>query len=202
MASRSPSLTVITACSRPWNLLTMHRTLPKGCRWRIVLDRSNLDDAPSELASLPDVEFLHASGAGRAGNLQKNVGLSRPLDDYVYFLDDDNVAHPMLGSVLKTYGAAGKIIVFHQALRNGRIRLYARPPLEVRRVDSGQLLIPRRFAEELHFELDEYCADGLGFEAMYRRHRGEFLFLGLTAAFYNYLAPPAGGAAVPRKGLD
>jgi hypothetical protein len=201
MADRSPSLTVITPCCRPQNLVTIHRTLPKGCHWRVVLDRPNLDDVPPALEALPNVEFLHATGAGTSGNLQRNVGLSRPLGDYVYFLDDDNVAHPTLGSVFETYASTGKVIVFHQALRNGRIRMYARPPLAVRRVDCGQVLIPRRFAEELHFELDEYCADGMCFERMYRRHQGEFQFLGLTAAFYNYLAAETstGGAPVSRR---
>ena len=42
MASRSPSVTVITPSSRPENLVTIQRTLPKGCHRRVVLDRPNL----------------------------------------------------------------------------------------------------------------------------------------------------------------
>jgi hypothetical protein len=201
MVDRAPTLTVITACCRPQNLVAIHRTLPKGCHWRIVLDRPNSDEAPAALVGLPNVEFLHATGAGVSGNLQRNVGLSQPLGDYVYFLDDDNIAHPALGSVFKTYARTGKIIAFHQAFRNGTIRLYAHPPLAVRRVDCGQVLVPRKFAEELRWELDEYCADGMYFEEMYRRHRGQCVFLGITAAFYNYLAdsPSLGGGSRSRR---
>jgi hypothetical protein len=183
------NLTIITPCSRPGNLLAVWQTIPKGSQWIVVLDRPNLDDAPPELVTEPDIQFHHVTGPGIEGNVQRNLGLAQPLREYVYFLDDDNIVHPMFASVLAAHAPTHKIIVVNQLNPDGSVRLKAGAPVRVGGIDTAQLILPREYAAQYRWTPHLRFADGFYFTSIYKNHTDQFLFVDIDAAYYNYLRP-------------
>ena len=189
-------LSIVTPCSRPENLITIWPTIPQGSQWLVVLDRPNLDDAPPALQAEPNIEFACTTGVGGWGNAQRNLGLSRATRDYLYFLDDDNIVHPALTSVLAEHQQSRKIIVVNQLLADGSLRFKARPPVQVNEIDTAQVLVPRELATRFTWKPHTPRADGFYFAALYETCRKSFVFLDVDAAYYNYLAPTRTGQAL------
>ncbi|HXK19795.1 MAG TPA: glycosyltransferase family 2 protein [Polyangiaceae bacterium] len=181
------ALSIITPCSRPQNLSRIWPTLPPGCQWLIILDRTDSSEVPEALKSAPGVEIQCLKGGGSWGNPQRNRGLSLAKRDYVYFLDDDNIVHPKLMPLLAEHAPSQQIIVVNQHLADGTLRLKAAPPVEVTRIDTAQVLIPRKYATEFRWKRTVAVADGLYFAALYAKFQDRFLFLDVDAAYYNYL---------------
>jgi hypothetical protein len=181
------ALSIITPCSRPQNLTRIWPSIPRGCQWLIVLDRSDTSEIPEDLKGAPGVELHCLKGGGSWGNAQRNLGLSLAERDYVYFLDDDNIVHPALPPLLVEHVASGNIVVVNQRFADGRLRLKAGAPVRVGKIDSAQVLVPRQCAAQCRWQRTLYLADGLYFRELYRAFQARFLFLDVDAAYYNYL---------------
>jgi hypothetical protein len=183
------NLSIITPCSRPHHLARIRETIPDGAQWIVVLDRPNLDDAPRELLGASEIEFYSTTGAGIDGNPQRNLGLSYARREYVYFLDDDNIVHPALSSVVAAHARDGKVVVVNQLRADGTVRLRARPPVRTGRVDTAQFLVPRDVAVRHRWKVDAKFADGAYFSEIYAQRPEAFAFVDVDAAYYNFLEP-------------
>lgn len=186
---QTPSLSVVTPCSRPQNLLRIRPTIPEGSEWIIALDSENTDAVPDEIRNDPLIK-LTALRQGSWGNSQRNAGLALATGDYVYFLDDDNVVHPGLQEVLATYGPEQLIVVGVQIYPDGDLRVLPKPPVGIGTVDTAQVLVPRHIAQAYRWDPDAYQADGIFFGEIFRDMPERFVFLEKTVCFYNFLVEP------------
>jgi hypothetical protein len=132
-------INIITACSRPENLdeLRMSINIPKqNYRWIVVFDFPSVDgiDIPYNceyyLGSHPDSVL---------GNYQKNVGLDKVTDGWVYFLDDDTTLHQDFYKWVSKYPDSD-FISFRQKNRLGEQRCDGKV-IEEGHIDAGSVCV-------------------------------------------------------------
>lgn len=95
-----------------------------------------------------------------AGHKKRNTFLFHCKEGYVYFLDDDNLIHPELFKNL-VGKLDGTSIIMDQYNADDTLRLSHTNPIEVGKVDVGNVLINRKDIGDLRFEADKYEADGI-----------------------------------------
>jgi len=93
-------LYIVTPCSRPQNLKRIKQYIPDFATWVVMMDAStNYKEATG--ASVTH----YSKNTGNMGNPLRNEFLDLyqdqfTKDDWVYYLDDDNILHP---NFIKTY---------------------------------------------------------------------------------------------------
>ena len=101
----SNKITIITPCSRIHNLPALYESIEfdKINKWIIVYDTTVNNYCPSFLSHKQIIEVdCKSSLNGLVGNTQRNYGLSFVEDDnYIYFLDDDNIIHPNFWKIIE-----------------------------------------------------------------------------------------------------
>jgi hypothetical protein len=206
-------LHVVTPCARPGNLPRIAESiraaaLPESMalHWLVVLDdRFDLGEVSVEGATV----VTSPGTTGVAGHAQRNDALERIGSGWIVFVDDDNLLHPSLPSVLDRTLRANpnaRFVVFDQDLGDGIRR--ARPEnVRVSGIDSAQFAFERAFAGDERFDVYAYSADGIFAARLFQRSPRSFAFVPETAAFYNALnrghfgEPPPGrrtAGALPR----
>ncbi len=178
-------ITVITPCSRPWRLAAMAKTILPTMPW-IVMRDDKRGLKPSIVGNMTVAS--HHDERSIFGNAQRNAALAITKTRYVYFLDDDNVAIPMLFKVFSYGMEDGKALVVNQIHKNGDRRLSASPrTCRPSMIDTAQFIVPMEMIGTLRWELGNYAADGEFFSALYRNNPGQFVFLNADLCYYNYL---------------
>lgn len=183
-------LTIITPCSRPYNLPMLAASIEPGRKlfaitWRVVFDGARLKwhEVPGAVAEIA----THAES--QFGNHQRNYGLMATQEGWVYFLDDDTVMHPdfftgLNAAIRQHPGARG--FAFPQIKRK-RIRGAAAETMKVRMVDMGQVCMQRGLIGATRFELGLYEADGVFIENVYESDPQGWVFLNTPVCTYNSL---------------
>lgn len=169
---------IITPCSRPENLRAIYETIPAPCRWAIILDASaaNRPEIPRFRSFLdlvgcdnhafgrPVVVIKNCWWTGLYGNPCRNQALDEMWagdDDWVYFLDDDNLIHPeWYGGVLPHLRSDATMLGWGQLNRDGSVRLP--PPAEVRlnHIDTAMFMVRWRALKNVRFLSQQRDADG------------------------------------------
>jgi glycosyltransferase involved in cell wall biosynthesis len=143
---------------------TSKKDVPKG----VKVIRSNLGGAWGHPLRNLALDYLQASASD---------------NDYVYFLDDDNVIHPNWYEAVKD--STGDFINWAQCFRNGDPRLYATDHPRIGNVDTASYMVRVGFIGKARFEYI-YEGDGLFAQALMagnpkiKTHQ-EYL------CYYNYL---------------
>lgn len=161
------SFTIVTACSRPQNLVAMADSIapgaPKDALWVVLHDLSCADFGVAMKPQRDDLRILHGSywsgGAlgfpGGWGHKARNEWLDLNVIGWTYFLDDDNLLHPNFWACMqKPIGA--KVQVFGQERSAGVV---VGSNIEVCRVDLAQCVFSRELVGDLRFGM-HYEADG------------------------------------------
>ena len=98
-------ITIITPCSRIHNLPMLYESIKfdKIHKWIIVYDTTVNSYCHSFIHSEQIIEVdCKSSLNGVVGNTQRNYALSLVEDDnYIYFLDDDNIIHPDFWKIIE-----------------------------------------------------------------------------------------------------
>jgi hypothetical protein len=174
---------IVTPCSRPENLEYLRETIPAGCTWTVFMDYStSKKDVPK------GVKVIRSNLGGAWGHPLRNLALdylqaSASDNDYVYFLDDDNVIHPNWFEAVKD--STGDFINWAQCFRNGDPRLHATENPRIGTVDTASYMVRVGFIGKARFEYI-YEGDGLFAQALMagnpkiKTHQ-EYL------CYYNYL---------------
>jgi|MudIll2142460700_1097286.scaffolds.fasta_scaffold02356_2 hypothetical protein len=187
-------VTFVTPLTRPQNIKAIHKSIMESVTkdtewyWIIVEDGDELLDAGDCLCT----KYISypSKDKGLSGNPQRNIALDHiDCDSYVYFLDDDNIVHPLLFSrTEKILKNSNKALIFSQSFRNGFPRLIPQSDMIVPcHIDTAQFLIPRDLIGDLRWEDWNYCADGAFFSKLYSEHKDRFLILREPLCYYNYL---------------
>jgi hypothetical protein len=172
MTKGLPPLNIITPVSRPENLTAIYRNLSEinelDIRWFTIFDplcASSVDEWSSHVqrtAAEPElpqsqfpVQIAVAGTSGGWGGSKRSYAMSVIDDGWCYFLDDDNLIQPDLARVFRRgleEQPNAQVIVFHQARRDGSIRLHAAPEnMRGCHFDTGQFVMKRSFIGEVDY---------------------------------------------------
>lgn len=157
--TRVGTLHVITPCTRPANLGRVAASLEPlrarfDLRWHVVHSRG---DEPN-----------------RFGGPERNDAIERIRNGWLWFLDDDNAAHPRFADALASAVAANPnaaAFVFGQAHKDGSPRLPADPDARVGHIDTAQFVLSRAAVGSLRWP-DVRTGDGLFWEAFRKANPG------------------------------
>jgi len=156
-------LYIVTPCSRPENLAQIRKSIPSAFTWVVMMDASTDHKAPS------GANVTHYSKkTGHWGNPLRNEFLDLYQDqftenDWVYFLDDDNILHPKFIQQIESllYLNAG-IVTWGQ---EGRLRPTDQP--RIGNIDTASFMFRPTETNKLRFE-NIYEADGMFAQAATR----------------------------------
>lgn len=181
---------IITPTCRPALLETIDRVfsvypMRLSPRWHVIAE-----PACREFDCLSHVhEVIFDGQPGSWGGAQRNVGLESVDSGWVYFLDDDNLLHPALEHVFLrsiSLQPKKKAWAFRQVDKNGEVWVAANPPVGFRRVDTGSVVIDRKFIGEERWDYN-YTADVTFYERLYRKSPESWGFIDIPCCFYNAL---------------
>lgn len=188
-------LSIITPCSRPLNLPAIYSSIlemdSSDVEWIIVYDNIDIDerilmyekDVPIKL-----FKSIREEGDNYASR-QRNIGIENATGDYLYFLDDDNLAHRYLYSKMNIYGNGDNIITFNQFTIDIKRKLssFDIRDFKTTELDTAQFLVPRKYKsrwrhnrqliEEYDYILD--LIEEVGYD--------EFVYIDRLYSYRNYL---------------
>lgn len=144
-------LSIITPCSRPLNLPTIYASIlemnESNVEWIIVYDLDEIDERILAYEKeIPIILLKERRGVGK-GSMQRNAGLDICSGDYIYFLDDDNLVHPMLYDRIRSYGEEDKILIFNQfdVKWGRRTRDFSIKKIKPFYIDTAQIIVPKKY---------------------------------------------------------
>jgi glycosyltransferase involved in cell wall biosynthesis len=143
---------------------TSKKDVPKG----VKVIRSNLGGAWGHPLRNLAIDYLQASASD---------------NDYVYFLDDDNVIHPNWFEAVKD--STEDFINWAQCFRNGDPRLHATENPRIGTVDTASYMVRIGFIGKARFEYI-YEGDGLFAQALMVKSPS-IKTLNNYLCYYNYL---------------
>jgi hypothetical protein len=208
---------IVTPCSRPENLNQIEESIKKALlyigepsenikyRWVIVYDKSVAYPLKCiELLGRKTTKAIHYRSPHKnalVGHSHRNHFIKiyksvihRRENDWVYFLDDDTVLHEKFFSlIVKELQPDRTAILFNQLNADGTPRLYANHSnIKVGHIDMGQYIVNlKRIPEKLQFDENDYCADGIFIEELFKQTNNKegFVVINEFLSHYNKLRP-------------
>ena len=146
------TLHIITPVTRPQNLFQLIENVQESFSkidWHIHFVA---DDCDIDCNNTRNIHYYRYSGPESIGGLQRNVVLDSyhfNEDDYLYFLDDDNLIHPdferhFLNSL------DHQLMVFGQLESDGQVRLPA-TKIAVGQIDAAMYVVRYQVAKKTRF---------------------------------------------------
>ena len=182
-------LTIITPCTRPGNLMRIKESIPfeHVAAWIIVYDEAVTPNA--HLFNDARIQEYGCQGHSIAGNIQRNYALDRIGDTYVYFLDDDTLMHPDMGSFLETV-EPNHIYTFDQQRNVQEFPFTERlkgDTIEMFHIDTAMFLIDSALIQNIRWTVDEYTADAIFITECYSTHPESWIYVDRVLSYYNWL---------------
>ena len=172
---------IITPCTRPRNLKKIFESIPAPCRWIVVLDASvKGEESDLQIASFLDAAISPSTSqdfgrpgllvkrsqlGGRWGNLCRNQALDELVaddDDWVYFLDDDNIIHPdWYWGVLPHLNSDVVMVGWGQLNKDESIRLVPPRNVLINHIDTASFMVRWKALKNFRWNTERRDADGL-----------------------------------------
>lgn len=186
------NITIVTPCSRPVNLFRIASSIPSSCRWLIALD--TFTRVAVELPRFATVVRTNATG-GFGGPVRNFVldSFLFPPDEWIYFLDDDNIIHPHWESSVyhhwRHFGHTDEfqhagMMTWGQCLPNGASRLPVTSRPAVGNIDMASFMVRASAIAGTRFA-DDYQSDGRFAAEISARTR--VYPINHNLCYYNYL---------------
>lgn len=177
-------ITIITPSYRIQNLTTVKKSINFDYvdQWIIVYDEKKINENPKLFRGDNKIsEYLHTS-EGLSGNPQRNhaLNLIKDKNTILYFLDDDNVIHPQLYTLLDIIDN-NKLYSFNQ------ISGLKGDNLSPNKVDTAMVLIDNNLCNGLLWDKNEYGADGIYIETVYKNNKDKHIFVDNDLCYYNVI---------------
>ena len=173
-------LYIVTPCSRPQNLKYIRQHIPEWATWVVMMDAStNFKEATGAKVT------HYSKQTGHWGHPLRNEFLDLyqdqfTQDDWVYFLDDDNILHPKFNEQWSTlHDLDSSIVTWGQ---EGRLRPTDQP--KVGNIDTACFMFKPYHLPNLRFQM-AYEADGMFAEAASKR--GTLICVDSYLCYYNAL---------------
>jgi len=180
-------ITIITPSYRTTNLLEIKKSINFDYvdEWIIVYDGSKIGDHPHLFRALENdkiKEYVH-KGDGISGNPQRNFALTQITNPntLLYYLDDDNIIHPDLYTLLNIIDN-NKIYTFNQ---QNRIK---GNNVAVCHIDTAMVLIPYPLCKNERWILDKYEADGFYITSCYNKNKHTHIYIDNDLCYYNKIS--------------
>lgn len=196
-------LNIITRCTRVHNLPILKDNVFKNIydikiNWHVVFDVGILKDIDASI--LYDITkdgnvYPHFIPSGNWG-LKSLNSLIESLDDWIYFLDDDNILHEdfyyAISNFFYEYQGEKLGFIFSQWVGgkdfSGLMIREAKPEnVKVQKIDLAQYLLHRDLFTGSHWFGESYTADGIFIEKLYDELAEEFHIENRVLCYYNYL---------------
>lgn len=175
-------LTIITPSCRPGNINKMKTNMnfSKIYKWIIIFDRTKVHPR-SEKIIPPHPQIIKGTVflKGNYGNPQRNVALDSIAKDpnvsFLYFLDDDNLIHPDLFSILP-FLKRDTIYSFNQVGRSKTLMdLFE---------DTANYIVDFPFVRSHRWE----NTNSLYIENIYKENSSKCVFIDNEISYYKYLS--------------
>jgi hypothetical protein len=182
-------LNIITACSRPENLLEISRSINipnENYRWLVIFD---MKEFPNKNLIPNNCEiYCHQNPISEAGHSQRNHAIELINDGHVYMNDDDTILHKDLWENIKDLDH--DFISFSQKTKQGQLRLIGNN-INVGHIDSHNFIVSRRLIGDDRWIVDKYDSDGYFANKMVSKlvTNEDFkqIFIPKTMSIYNSL---------------
>ena len=178
-------LNIITACSRPQNLLKISESIniPKeNYRWIVVCDSLSLPD--EKLIPKNCEIYLHKHINSIFGNSQRNYAIDMIDHGHVYFLDDDTLINNELWENIKDL--EDDFISFVQIEKNGTGRLVGNV-IEVGGIDTGNFIVSHKIIGDSRWIIHIAPADGIFAKECYLKST-KISHINKPLSFYNLIS--------------
>ena len=189
-------LTIITPSIRPENLLKIKESINFDYinEWIIVYDGKKITENPKLFTDNNKIkEYIYTfNGTGEVcGHAQRNFALDNIIieDTYIYYLDDDNILHPDLYSLLdniennKIYTFDQKrpkdVFPYKEYLQGNNVELFA--------IDTAMFLVDFKLCKNIRWNPYKYYADGIYIMECYSLNINNWCYINKLMAYYNYL---------------
>lgn len=143
-------LSIITPCTRPYNLPIIYKSLLDlngNIEWIIVFD-GDVDNRIKqyEEKQVPILLFNKHREIGDAyAAMLRNIGINNASGDYLYYLDDDNLVHPLLYEKIlgHTKYVDYKMLIFNQFSTKGEKRIinFSIKNNKIGYIDTAQIIV-------------------------------------------------------------
>ena len=190
--STNKKITIITPSIRPDNLLKIKESINFDFvdEWIIVYDGKKIKENPALFSSEKIKEYVH-SGDGGSGNSQRNFALDHVQnpDTYIYFLDDDNLIHPDLYSIIDML-EDNRIYTFNQDRPEKEFPFTNNlkgNTIELRKIDSAMFLIDYKLCKNIRWYVYKYFSDGIFIVNVYSENKDKWIYIDQTLSYYNKL---------------
>lgn len=194
---RKKCVVLITPSIRPNNLLKIRDSIKFEYinKWIIVYDGSKIVENPKLFVNdcfSSKIEEHVYKGDGASGNPQRNYALDliKDMDTYLYYLDDDNVIHPELYTLLDVVEdkriytfdqqRPDNIFPFKTLLKGDNVTLF--------NIDTAMMLIDYNLCRNIRWDAHKYNADGLYITECYEKNKNNWTYVDKIMAFYNPLS--------------
>jgi glycosyltransferase involved in cell wall biosynthesis len=160
-------LSIITPCTRVMNLPAIYASIlemnSKNVEWIIVYDSNTLDKRILEYKSFVPIKLFNIKKqkGDSTASRQRNLGIEKATGDYLYFLDDDNLVHPLLYEKIKIHAESNTLLIFNRFSIN-RKRAIKKFDLKYNvpgYIDTAQIVVPStcksRWDNSIEY-IDEY----------------------------------------------
>jgi glycosyltransferase involved in cell wall biosynthesis len=184
-----PKLSIITPCCRPQNLIRLKESIDfkKIDKWYIVYDTTKNRTYTKQFNDSQIIE-LECGLPGISGNSMRNYGIQQVKDGLIYFLDDDNIIHPNLWTLLEKMDTSHFYTVDQiNTSKFGTNGILKGNTIQVRKIDTAQFIVPREFMKDIEFHVNSYCADGEFIVEIYSKFSNCHIYIPQIASYYNYL---------------
>ena len=185
----SNKITIITPCSRIHNLPMIYESIKfdKINKWIIVYDTTVNTCYHSFIHSEQIIEVeCKSSLNGVVGNTQRNYGLSFVEEDnYIYFLDDDNIIHPDFWEIIEEL-ETDTIHTFNQ-IRDKYNNILLGNSIEMYHIDTAMYIIHKNMIGNIKWQEDLYSADGKFITDIYKTGKYKHIYFNTLYCYYNYL---------------
>lgn len=177
-------ITIITPSYRTGNLRKIRDTIRFDYvdEWIIVYDGKKIRTNPHLFDGHDKIREYVFTGEGISGNPQRNhaLDLVSNQDTSLYFLDDDNVIHPNLYSLLVILDNR-RLYTFNQEnrLKGGKF--------DVGRIDTAMAIIPYSLCRDVRWIPDKYKADGYYLQECHKKDRNAHVYINNDMCYYNKL---------------
>jgi hypothetical protein len=173
-------LYIVTPCSRPENLKRIRQYIPPWATWVVMMD-ANCDFKEATGANVTH----YSQNSGFWGHPLRNEFLDLYQDqftenDWVYYLDDDNILHPKFYEQWDSLNSLDSSIVTWG--QEGRLRPTTDP--KVGNIDTACFMFKAYHLPKLRFQ-SSYEADGLFAQAA--ALQGTLICVDAYLCYYNAL---------------
>lgn len=171
-----------TPCSRPTNLVEISKSIPKFATWVVLYEpHIQIPQLDNMLAiECPKTGFVGADGRNY---FLDNFNLKE--NDWIYSLDDDNIAHPNFHLIEPLLSEDVSMIHWGQLNKDNTVRLDALDQIIIDTIDAACFVSSMKYNRHLRYDTTAYNYDGL--YAIKCAHNGNRLRIRNYLAYYNYL---------------